>query len=94
MYYVYILFSDTQSRFYIGYTKDIARRVQEHKGKSNHTTARYKSLRLLFYEAFVNGSDARRREKYFKTTKGKKALRLILRDTLDVQNKNLACPVV
>jgi len=38
------------------------------------------SFRLIFYEAFILERDAKRREKYFKTTKGKRALRLMLKD--------------
>ncbi|MAG44459.1 hypothetical protein CL633_01050 [bacterium] len=37
-------------------------------------------LKLIFYEAYLNRKDALRREKYFKTTKGKVSLRLMLRE--------------
>jgi len=33
---------------------------------------------LVFYEAFLSKEDAKRREGYFKTNKGKKALKLML----------------
>ncbi|MBN2484329.1 MAG: GIY-YIG nuclease family protein [Candidatus Omnitrophica bacterium] len=92
MYYVYALFSKEDAKFYIGYTKNIQRRVREHITGCNHTTLRYRRPQLVFFEAFLSEIDARRREKYFKTTKGRKALKLILRETLT--NKENICPVV
>ncbi|MFH1093943.1 MAG: GIY-YIG nuclease family protein [Candidatus Omnitrophota bacterium] len=83
MNYVYVIYSASEDRFYIGYTKDIKRRIAEHEAGRNHTTSRYAQRKVIFYEAFFTESDARRREEYFKTTKGRKALRIMLRDTLD-----------
>jgi len=37
-------------------------------------------LKLIFYEAYLVKSDAQRREMYLKTTKGKRALKLMLAD--------------
>ena len=39
-------------------------------------------VKLVYFEAFANKQDARRREQYLKTTKGRNGLRLILRETL------------
>ncbi len=88
MFYVYALFDNISNRFYIGYTRNIKRRFREHKTGKSHTTARYKRVHLVFYEAFFNEEDARRRERYFKTTQGRKGLRLILRETLSRDNKD------
>jgi predicted GIY-YIG superfamily endonuclease len=41
-------------------------------------------MRLIFYEAFVEKSDAVRREDYLKTTKGKSTLRMMLRNALQI----------
>ncbi len=81
-YYVYILLSLHDENFYIGLTNDLKRRLSEHKRGKNISTAKRLPLRLIYYEAFISGKDARRREKYFKTTKGKKALKLMLREAL------------
>ena len=37
-------------------------------------------LILFFYEAYRNEKDAKRREEYFKTTKGKTTLKLMLKE--------------
>ncbi len=90
MYYTYILYSYKESKFYIGYTSDLERRLKEHRLGHVHTTARYSSPELIFYEAFIVEEDAVRRERYFKTAKGKKSLRLILRDSV----KKINCSVI
>lgn len=82
MYYVYILKDRTQNKLYIGYTTDLQRRIKEHTRRQVHTTKRYKEKDLVFYEVFFDKQDALRREKYFKSTKGKRALKLMLKGTL------------
>ena len=81
---MYVLYSKIAKKFYIGYTTDIERRFKEHIAGKTHTTCRFPDLNLMFYECFISKQDAMRRERYFKTTKGKKVLRLMLRDSLDL----------
>ena len=82
MYYVYVLKSEISDKIYIGYTKDLKRRLNEHKLGKDITTRTLKANKLIFYEAFLGKQDAIRREKYFKTTKGKSSLRQIIRDSV------------
>jgi putative endonuclease len=83
-FYVYVLQSRKDKKFYIGFSHDVYRRLKEHNtGKSPSTKYRL-PLRLLFFEYYTNKKDAIRREKYFKTTYGKKALRIMLKETLKV----------
>ncbi len=81
-YYVYILLSIRDKKFYIGLTNDLKRRLSEHKQGKNVSTAKRLPVKLIFYESFISEKDARRREKYFKTTKGKKTIRLMFPLTL------------
>ena len=90
MYTVYVLYSGEENKFYIGQTEDIDRRFKEHKAGHNHTTLRYKNPTLVYLESYINKQDSMRREKYFKTTAGKRTLRLMLKETL-LYNR---CPVV
>lgn len=82
MFYVYVLWSKADKRFYIGYTENIERRLKEHRQGQCHTTVRMHEPKLVFLEGFMIKQDAERREGYFKTTKGKKALKLMLRESL------------
>lgn len=80
MYYTYVLYGG--KRFYIGYTSNLKRRLHEHSlGKVKST--KNLNVKLIFYEAFISKLSARSREKYFKTTKGKRALRIMLKEIID-----------
>ncbi|HCC22810.1 TPA: excinuclease ABC subunit C [Candidatus Falkowbacteria bacterium] len=81
-YYVYVLQSLKDNKFYIGYSAEVDRRVLEHQRGENVSTAKRLPMILVFYEAYLSKKDALRREKYFKTTKGKTTLRQMIRETL------------
>ena len=72
----------SNKQFYIGYTNNIKRRLEEHQTGKNHTTCRYSPVKLIFCEIFLNKKDAERREKYFKTSKGRSTLKLMMRNYL------------
>ena len=82
MYYVYVLISLKDYKFYIGYTNDLKRRMKEHNSGKNISTKPRLPLKLVYYETHLSKADAERREKYFKTTKGKSTLRQMLRESL------------
>ena len=82
MYYVYVLQNKETGKLYTGYTANLLRRLKEHKNGNTQTTKTLKTNKLIFYEAFMNKMDAIRREKYFKTTKGKSSLRQTIRKSL------------
>jgi putative endonuclease len=83
MFYVYVLRSLKDNLLYIGYTAiHPYKRLKEHnKGDTKSTNPRRPFI-LLYYEAHTSEEDARRREKYFKTDKGKSSLRLMIRNVL------------
>ena len=75
MYYVYVLFSDRDKKFYTGFTDDLKRRVAEHNAGRVQSTSDRRPLILVYYEACLNQKDAIHREKYLKTTFGKEYIR-------------------
>ena len=79
MYYVYLLRSIESGKIYTGFTNDLRKILKDHFRKQVHTTLRMGEMELIFYEAFKNERDAREREKYFKTTKGKRTVKLMLK---------------
>jgi len=81
MHYVYVLFLNN-AQLYAGRTDDLKRRIREHLDGRVDATRYRRPLQLIFYEAFAAKGDAIRKEKYLKTTKGKKTLKLILKDSL------------
>lgn len=82
MYYVYVLLSEQDGKFYTGATSDLQSRIKQHnEGKVPATKIRG-PLRLVYYEACLSQKDAFKREKYLKTGMGKRYLRNRLTDTL------------
>ncbi|MEK7569858.1 MAG: GIY-YIG nuclease family protein [Patescibacteria group bacterium] len=81
--YVYALQSLKDRKLYIGSTGDLEKRLKAHNAGQNISTANRRPFKLIFFEGFLTAPEARRREAYFKTTKGKIALRTILKDTLE-----------
>lgn len=83
MFYVYILRSKKKlDQLYIGYTTNLKERLKRHNEGLVQSTKPYYPWRLVFYEAYQSKKDAKRREQYFKTTKGRKAFKLMLKDSL------------
>jgi len=79
MYFVYILLL-SNNKLYAGFSNDLKRRFKEHTEGKVKSTSNLRPVRLIFYEMFLNKKDAERREKYFKTDKGKKVLKIMLRE--------------
>jgi len=79
MYYAYVLKSRKDNKLYIGYSSDLKNRFKEHTNGEVVSTKHRRPLDLIFYEAFKDQKDALRREKYFKTEKGKSSLKQIMR---------------
>ena len=82
MFYVYILRSLKNNKLYTGFTSNLKQRVGQHFSKGVHTTSRMGEIELLYYEAFKDRADATEGEGYLKTTKGKRTLRLMLKNSL------------
>ena len=76
MIYVYVLRSLRDSELYTGCTRDLRRRIQLHNRGGVHSTVLRQPLELIYYEACLNAQDAFRREKYLKTTYGKRYIRV------------------
>ncbi len=80
MFYVYLLESEEGNHLYTGYTSDLKKRLREHNQGLNSSTKRYGRWRLIYYEASLNKDDARRREKYLKTTQGGRLIKRRLKE--------------
>ncbi len=78
---VYVLFSRKDEKLYIGFSTDLRQRLTAHFNGHVDATAHRRPLELIYCEYHRSRSDALRRETYFKSTAGKKALRLMLRHT-------------
>ena len=57
--------------FYIGSTGDLKERVIKHKSKSVESTRSFDNILLVYYEACIDKTDARKRELQLKTGFGR-----------------------
>jgi putative endonuclease len=85
MFYVYILF-ENNGQLYTGFTADLKQRVKDHNAGKVESTRDRRPLKLVHYEAYIKESDARRREKYLKTSEGKYFLKQQIKDLLEEMN--------
>lgn len=81
-YCVYILLSEVDYLLYIGFTTNLENRLKTHNSGGSKSTSYRRPLKLIFCEYYLFEDDALKREQYFKTTAGKRALNLMLRATL------------
>ncbi|MBI2428164.1 MAG: GIY-YIG nuclease family protein [Ignavibacteriales bacterium] len=75
MFIVYVLKSVRHFRFYVGFSKNVAKRIKEHNGGRTKSTKGYRPWILLFTEEFQSRSEARMREKELKSGVGKEYIK-------------------
>ncbi|MBD3328591.1 GIY-YIG nuclease family protein [Candidatus Peregrinibacteria bacterium] len=73
-FYIYVLECD-DGNWYTGYTKDLNNRIKEHKQGLVKSTKNRLPVSLLYFEGCKNQQDATHREKYLKSTYGKRFIR-------------------
>ena len=71
MHYTYVLQSEKDGKLYTGYTKNLEERFKLHSLGQVVSTADRRPLKLIYFEACLDRSDATHREKYLKTHYGK-----------------------
>jgi len=76
--YVYVLRSEKDKNLYIGYAVDLMRRLGQHNARKNFSTKSRTPFKMIYVEATLNEEDAKRREGYFKTSQGRRFLKLRL----------------
>ncbi len=74
-YFVCVLKSEVDSRFYVGMTVDVEKRLKEHNAGKTKSTKGYKPWVLFFFEEYATRTDARAREVYLKSGVGKEYIK-------------------
>ena len=70
-YYIYVLKSEVDNKFYTGYTSNLKLRLEQHEKGYVQSTKHRRPLKLIYFEGCLNQQDATKREKYLKTHYGK-----------------------
>ncbi len=78
MSYVYILKSVNTSRYYIGCTDDLERRLREHNNGKSASTKAFRPWQLAHSEYFKTLAEARQRERYLKAQKSRVLLTRVI----------------
>lgn len=81
-YYVYVLQSEKDGNFYVGFTCNLERRIKEHNKGENQSTSSRRPFRLIYYEVCLDGRDAVSREKYLKSSWGKRYIKNRIRNCM------------
>lgn len=83
MFYVYVLQSKKDKNLYIGYSNDLRKRVRQHKQGNVKSTKGRRPLKLIYYEAYKEKSDATKREYELKKGQWREILRARLKNSLN-----------
>ena len=79
MFKVYVLYSPSFDKIYVGYTSDLEQRLLAHNGLSEKGwTKRYRPWKLVYSETFENRTEAMIREKALKSSRGRAFIRKLI----------------
>jgi putative endonuclease len=76
--YVYIIKSKKNGRIYVGSTEDVSLRLEQHNKGDSKSTKSYVPWELIRSEEYSDKTLALKREKFFKSGKGRRALKNLL----------------
>ena len=71
MFYVYLIQSEVDASFYIGYTSNLELRIKQHNNGESIYSRRKKPWKLVYSEELENKTSALKREKFLKKQKNK-----------------------
>jgi len=78
MYTVYIIQSEKNARYYIGYTHELENRLKYHNSGATRSTRPYRPWKIVYTEMFRTKKEAWLREHKIKSYKGGEAFKKLL----------------
>ena len=75
LYSVYVIKSLTSGLLYVGMAHDVQNRLNEHNSGKSKFTSGHRPWVLVYSEEVGSTQEARKKEKYYKSTAGKNFLR-------------------
>jgi putative endonuclease len=78
MYYAYVLRSIPFGNLYKGFCSDLNNRLAEHNSGKTKSNKHFAPWKIAYFESFSSIQEAIAREKYFKTSAGRKFLKKAL----------------
>ncbi len=77
-FYVYILYSESFDKFYIGQTNDLAARFSRHEKGYVKSTKRFRPWKMVHSEEYNSRTDSVRREGRLKSWKSKSMIKKLV----------------
>ena len=78
MFYVYILYSEVRSKYYVGYTSNLEERLKKHNTNHSGFTGHTGDWQVVWTENFETKFEALKREKQIKSWKSKTLIRKLI----------------
>ena len=72
MFYLYILQSEKDNSFYIGYSQNVEQRLEKHNSSKSGYTSTKKPWKIVYTETFETKTEAIKRESEIKRMKSRK----------------------
>ena len=77
-FYVYILFSASQNKYYVGYSTDLEQRIRKHNAKHKGFTGKAADWVLVYSESYESKKSAMEREQKIKSWKSRKMIQQLI----------------
>ncbi len=74
MYYIYILLNEEKTKTYTGVSDDVNKRLEKHNAGKVISSRPYRPYRIIHTEPFETLKEARHKEKFYKSTTGRRRL--------------------
>jgi len=75
VFFAYVLKSVSHEYYYKGHCCDLEKRLHEHNSGMTQSLRPYLPFKLVYFESFNTEIEAIKREKYFKTSEGRRFLK-------------------
>jgi len=77
-FFVYIIYSPSKDRYYVGQTQDLEKRLQDHCNSRSGFTKSVKDWKLVYFEEFETRSESVQREVEIKKKKSRKYIEYLI----------------
>ena len=82
MFYVYILYSPSRDKYYVGYTSNVQEQIIEHNSGATNYTRSGKPWNLVYKEEYALKSEAIKRENEIKSKKSRKYIENLINSSV------------
>ena len=82
-FYVYILFSPSLNRYYVGHTGQLDDRLFRHTNSGSKSTKAANDWQLVYSETYPSRADAMKRESFIKKQKSRRFIEMLIQKNND-----------